>query len=139
VFAFLAERQNHTRLASRNIALLELADTPDGRYRGRMRIRGPFGLRRHATTRLTTTLEPSSLAGVARIGRRTTVEVSWQLHAVGRDRTRVVLSAVASSLGSVDRLLLLLGGAMWMERLFGVTLELLADGLGAPAPLAFKA
>ncbi len=125
VFAFLAEWQNHWELTAAKIELIELDEASDGPPRGVVRIRGPLGLRRTAVTRVITVREPTLIAGVAELGRRTTAHVRWQLRPAGT-RTHVVLAASVASAGPLDRLLLRLGGRVWMQRLFARTLTLLA-------------
>jgi hypothetical protein len=138
VFAFLADRNNHWQLAGRRIEPLEIGEDAKGQLSGVVAIRGPFGVRRKARTRIVTMREPRLLGGIAEIGGRTRAEVRWDLDELPGRGTRVVLSASVSSAGRLDRLLLGLGGRVWMERVFAGTLELLAGQLGAidaPAPL----
>lgn len=127
VFAFLAQARNHHKLAGRGIHLLELSESPERELRGRMLLRGPLGVRRLAVTRTESWREPSSIAGTARLGARTRVRVSWELHAPDRDTTHVVLRAEVRSLAPLDGLLLRAGGGAWVRRLFASTLELLAN------------
>jgi hypothetical protein len=126
VFAFLVEPHNHRLLTGPKVRLLEIAEHPSGRIQGTVLIRGPLGIRRRARTRVLTAQDPECLSGVAELGDRTTVWVSWDLQASGSRDTEVILSAVASSLGSLDRILLFAGGKRWLRRLFAETLELLA-------------
>jgi hypothetical protein len=130
VFAFLAEPANHRLLAGRRVQLLELLDGSDGRIRGLVVIRGPLGLRRRARTRVISSSRPAFLAGAAQLGTHTIVQVRWDLQPFDSNRTRVLLSAGVTSVGSLDRLLLLAGGTAWIRHLFASTLELLADQVG---------
>jgi hypothetical protein len=126
VFAFLADGRNHHKLTGRGVRLLEIRENGESGLRGVLIIRGPFGIRRIARTRIESFLEPTYIAGVARVGSATTAGVRWDLRGSGDGSTRVVLSATVRSSGGVDRLLLSIGGAIWLRRLFAATLELLA-------------
>jgi hypothetical protein len=141
VFAFLADRDNHWHLAGRRIEALEIGQDAAGQLSGLVLIRGPFGVRRRARTRVVQVSEPMVLGGVAELGRRTTAVVRWDLGEVaGGEATRVELSASVTAASPLDRLLLALGGRVWMKHVFAVTLELLADRLqGAQARAALQA
>lgn len=86
-----------------------------------MRIRGPFGLQRTARTCVDYASPPSEMGGSARIGRATTSQVRWLLHSAD-GATAVILGATIEHAGTLDRLLLRLGGRAWMRRRFGSTL-----------------
>ena len=127
-FAFLSRPHNHRRLVTTRIALHELELTSDGRLRGaRMALLGPLWLRRPARTRVVSASRPAHLAGTARVGSGTEVEVRWDLEPAAAGTTLVSLSATAARLAASDRLLLALGGRAWVRRLFGDTLEQLAE------------
>lgn len=126
VFAFLADGSNHRTLTGRNIQLLELSQPPGSPMRAVMVIRGPLGLRRRAATHAEASPAQALIAGHAHIGRRTIVDVGWELYPGDDASTRVVLGATVRSAGPVDQLLLRAGGAAWIRRLFVTTLELLA-------------
>jgi Polyketide cyclase / dehydrase and lipid transport len=130
VFAFLASGRNHHKLTGRSIQLLELCDGADPDFRAVMVIHGPLGIRRWALTRIDSSSEPELISGTANLGPRTAVRLRWELRAIGRRSTLVVLRATVSSSSFLDRLLLRLGGAAWMRRLFTSTLELLAAQAG---------
>lgn len=126
VFAFLADGGNHHKLTDHRLRLLRLSQTHDRELHGLMLLRGPLGLRRRARTRADSWQEPRSIAGTATLGRRTRVQVMWELQQPQRHSTRVVLRAEVASLAPLDALLLRAGGAVWVRRLFASTLELLA-------------
>lgn len=126
MFSFLADGRNHHKLTGRDVQLLELCDGANSDFRAVMIIRGPFGIRRRALTRIDSSSEPYLISGTANLGPRTTVSVRWELRPIGRRSTLVVLRATVSSSSALDRMLLRLGGAAWMRRLFTNTLELLA-------------
>lgn len=117
LFEFLADLENHWQLAGRFIEVVSLervtgdADAPA--IGGRVRMHGPFGLRRTAETRVVTAVPSTEMRGTARVGRRTHAEVRWDLrpHAPG---VRVELSAVVASADPLDRLLLAVGGRGWL-------------------------
>ncbi len=121
VFEFLADLENHWRLAGRFIEVVSL-ERPPGEPEspaigGRVRMRGPLGLARTAQTRVVAAVPGSEMRGTARVGRRTNAEVRWELrqHAAG---TWVELSTVVASAGSLDRVLLAVGGRRWLAARF---------------------
>src|SRR5437764_959865 len=89
VFAFLSDLGNHWAVAGRWIEVVALDGGGDG---GRVRIRGPFGLRRTAITSVDRVQPPDRLQGTALLG-RTRAEVAWTLHARGAAATEVELAA----------------------------------------------
>ena len=126
-FAFLSLPHNHRRLATARIGLRELDVTEDGELRGALMVlRGPLWLRRRARTRLVSMCRPEYLAGTARIGAGTHVEVRWDLDGTGAGASVAVLSATVTRLARPDRVLLAIGGRAWIRRLFAATLEQLA-------------
>ena len=116
LFAVLAHLPGHWQLAGRWVEPLELRD--DG---GVVRVRGPLGLHRTITTLLTDVREPECVAGEARIG-ATRARIEWLLEPDGAG-TEVTLRARVLEAGPLDRLLLALGGARWMESRFSSTLK----------------
>jgi hypothetical protein len=126
-FEFLADLENHWRLADRFIEVLTLecnAGAPA--HGGRVRIRGPFGVRRTAVTRVLAFDPPQQMVGLAELGRGTRAFVRWKLSG-GAGGTRVALEATVDRLGWLDRLLLDLGGRAWLERRFRSVLDRLAE------------
>ena len=66
VFAFLSDLGNHWRLADRFVEVVTLESSEVGHADGgTVRVRGPLGLRRTATTRPASPARPSSRAGHA--------------------------------------------------------------------------
>ncbi len=137
VFAFLADPENHRRLAGRRLDLLDLQDGEQLRG-GSMLIRGPLRIRRRADTSVASMREPHLITGVARLGPRTRAIVRWELDQHSPGCTRVVLTADPCALSRADRLLLRLGGARWIRALFAETIERLAAQV-AQAPAALPA
>ena len=127
VFAFLSDLGNHWAVAGRWIEVVALDGGGDG---GRVRIRGPLGLRRTASTSVDRVHPPDRLEGTALLG-RTRAEVAWTLHARDAAATEVELAAVVVRAGAFDRIVLGLGGAAWMRRLFAATLAHLAERFAA--------
>ncbi|HEY3005214.1 MAG TPA: SRPBCC family protein [Kribbellaceae bacterium] len=125
VFAFLADLDNHLLFHDRHIRIVELAGEPGQRHGGRVRLRGPLGLRRFAHTQVTHRQPPHLMTGLARIGERTVAHVRWALHPDG-EHTRIELSTTITSAGLVDRALLALGGKLWLRRRICATLATLA-------------
>jgi uncharacterized protein YndB with AHSA1/START domain len=133
VFAFLTDLENHWLIADRFVDVVELEGPPGARHGGRVRIRGPLGIRRTATTRVLTALPTTAMQGGAWIGALTHARVKWRLEPGGAG-TRVALHATVQDASALDRLLLALGGRRWMQRRFESTLERLAErGTRPPA------
>jgi uncharacterized protein YndB with AHSA1/START domain len=131
VFAFLSDLRNHWRLADRFVEVLTLeasdGDRADG---GRVRVRGPLGVRRTVTTRVVAAREPRLLIGTAELSSGTRARVSWVI--AGRlGASRVRLAAEVERARPLDRLLLAAGGRWWLRRRFASTLERLALELGS--------
>jgi len=112
----LADLQSHWQLAGRWVEPLELRG--DG---GVVRVRGPLGLHRTIHTTLTELRRPERVAGEARIG-STCARIEWLLEPDGAG-TIVTLRAQVLEAGPLDRALLALGGARWMQGRFAATLE----------------
>jgi Polyketide cyclase / dehydrase and lipid transport len=130
VFAFLSRPHNHRRLVTGRVGLRQLELTRDGELQGaRMVLRGPLWVRRGARTRVVSTRRPAQLAGTARVGSGTEVEVRWDLDRAGPGATVAVLTATMTRLAIPDRLLLAIGGRAWVRGLFVATLERLAAEL----------
>jgi hypothetical protein len=121
VFAFLAELSNHWLVADRWIDVVCLDDGGDG---GRVRIRGPLGLRRTARTQVLASEPPARLEGRATLG-ATVARVRWELAERGQ-ATLVRLEAHVERAGPLDRLLLAAGGRRWLRRRFRSTIAGLA-------------
>jgi hypothetical protein len=138
VFAFLSRLENHWRLANRWIRVVHL-EGPDGGEGGAVRIHGPLGLSRTARTTVLRADPPREMCGSAEVGPRTRARVTWTL--VPEDGvTRVHLEAEVEEAGTLDRLLLSLGGEAWLRGRFRSVLERLAEVVasdrGAPPIIA---
>jgi carbon monoxide dehydrogenase subunit G len=112
LFSFLCDLRNHWRLSPAFVDVERVDGDGDG---ARIRIVGPLGLARRARTRIVEEREPELLRGVADVGRRTEGAVTWRLepHAGG---TRVTLAAEVVAAAWWDRLVLALGGRLWLQR-----------------------
>src|SRR3954447_19254696 len=132
VLRFLADLENHVRLAPGSVEVLSLDRRPDVGVRALVRLTGPLAIQRTAATELLRTPAPNSIVGWARTGGSTQASVAWkiQTRAAG---SAVTLRATIDAAGPLDRLLLSLGGRRWLARRFAAALEHLADQL-APAP-----
>ena len=131
VFDFLSDLGNHWRVADRFVEVLSLGAS-DGAHAdsGRVRVRGPLGLGRTATTRVAAARAPRLIIGTAEMGESTRARVSWIL--AGRlGSTRVRLAAEIENASSFDRLVLALGGRWWLRRRFASTLDRLAREMGS--------
>jgi uncharacterized protein YndB with AHSA1/START domain len=127
VFDFLSDLANHWRLVDRFVAVVSLAD--DGAV---VRLRGPLGVRRTVRTRVTEARRPELIVGVAELRGGTTARVTWTLEGVP-GATRVRLAAEVAEARPLDRLLLALGGRVWMRRRFAHGLRRLVDRYAEPA------
>jgi carbon monoxide dehydrogenase subunit G len=123
VFEFLCDLANHWRLTDRHLKVVELNGDKD---RATVRLRGPLGVRRTAHTHVTASRRPRLMIGVAQMESGTRARVSWTL--AGRmNQTRVRLAADVEHAAPLDRLLLALGGKLWMRRMFRHALARLAE------------
>jgi hypothetical protein len=129
VFGFLADLGCHWRLSDHAIELGGLERGTDG-ARGVIELHPPIPVDRKAVTNLGDLREGSMVAGTARIG-RTVADVAWTLDARAGS-TLVSLTAVVRRAGRLDRILLRLGGALWLRRRFHVVLERLDRQLAGP-------
>jgi hypothetical protein len=112
LFAFLCDLCNHWRLSP---AFVEV-ERVDGDGEGaRIRIVGPLGFARRARTRIVEEREPRLMRGVADVGRRTRGEVTWRLEPHGGG-TQVTLLAEVVAAAWWDRVVLALGGRLWLQR-----------------------
>jgi hypothetical protein len=129
VFAFLSDLRNHWRLADRFVEVVTLEASDGGPANGgQVRVRGPFGLRRTATTRGVASREPRRIIGTAELANGSRARVSWVMAGRGGS-TRVRLAADIERAGRLDRALLALGGRWWLRRRFSSTLDQLAREL----------
>jgi hypothetical protein len=79
VFRYLEDLAHHEGLAPHAADLMTLCRRPWGLDRAIVRLRGPLGLRRTATTELVRTEPPRLLVGRAMLGSRTTASVTWTI------------------------------------------------------------
>ena len=129
VFDFLSDLRNHWRLADRFVKVVTLEASDGARADGgTVRVRGPLGVRRTATTRVVATRPARLMIGTAELDGGTRARVSWTL--AGRlGDTRVRLAAEIEHAGPLDHVLLLVGGRWWLRRVFEKTLDRLTDEL----------
>jgi uncharacterized protein YndB with AHSA1/START domain len=126
VFDFLADLENHWRLAGEGIQVLDLMGPPGARTGGRVRLRGPLGIGRVVSTAVIAAEQPERMTGSAELGRRTHATVTWTLREEA-GRLHVALEARVEGVSLGDQILLALGGRRWLERLFQRTLAHLGD------------
>jgi carbon monoxide dehydrogenase subunit G len=127
VFAFLSDLKNHWLLADRFVEVLTIDRGLDGAARGgTVRMRGPLGLGRTATTRVVSTEAQTTMTGTAVLTGGTQAVIRWSLTNYGK-ATRVELAAYLEKTGLLDRLLLALGGRRWIRRRFASILQRLAS------------
>ena len=126
VFAFLCDLENHWLLADRFVEVLNLDGAATGAASGgKVRVRGPLGLGRTATTQVVATEPTRSMVGTAALSGGTQAVVRWTLTPEEGD-TRVELAAHLQQAGLLDRLLLAAGGRRWVRRRFASILATLA-------------
>jgi hypothetical protein len=125
VFAFLSDLENHWLVADRFVEVLDLDIASGIATGGKVRVHGPLGLGRTATTRVVG-LDPNrSLTGTATLKGGTLARVRWTLEPMD-GKTQVELSAQVERAGLVDRLLLSAGGRHWIRKRFAAILAMLA-------------
>lgn len=132
-FLFLGDLENHWELADRFVRVVRLDGPRTARDRGEIVVRGPMGLRRRVRTVVVAQDAPHRIEGLAHVGRRTAVRITWSLRP-DPEGSRVELTATELSLGRIDRLLLAAGGRLWLRHRFAVTLERLAEQLAVEHP-----
>jgi hypothetical protein len=116
LYGFLAILDNHWLLADRFVSLVRLHGPAQSRTGGEITIRGPWGLRRHARTRLDAHEQASRIVGTAVVGRHTVARVTWALTPIpGGTDVALTASVLAASL--LDRALLVVA-APWLRRRF---------------------
>jgi uncharacterized protein YndB with AHSA1/START domain len=131
VFAFLSDLANHWLLLDRQVEVLELDGMPPDS--AVVRLRGPLGVRRTVHTHVTAARSPRLIIGIAELGDGTRARVSWTL-ASRLGQTRVRLAAELEHASGFDRLLLALGGRVWLSRRFAFGLERLAERFATEPP-----
>ena len=126
VLRFLADLENHARLAPGLVELVSLERGPDLCTRALVELRGPLGIKRTATTELVPTRVADSIAGRASVGKGTLVSVVWRIRrrATG---SAVTLCATLDATRPLDAVLLRLGGRRWLAKRFAVALDHLSD------------
>jgi uncharacterized protein YndB with AHSA1/START domain len=117
VFRFLSKLENHWKLTGRWV---EAVTIDDGN--GRVRIHGPLGLRRTATTTVVDASPDHVLHGTAELSGGTVASIAWEL-SEDAGGTAVRLSAEIERATLPDRVLLALGGRTWMAGRFDAILE----------------
>jgi uncharacterized protein YndB with AHSA1/START domain len=121
VFAFLADLDNHWKLAGRWVEPRSIDDAS-----GRVRLHGPLGIRRTAATNVTDAQPSQVLHGTAELSGGTLARIAWTL-SEDANGTAVRLSAEVQRAARLDRLLLTLGGQAWMTRRFAAILDRLDE------------
>lgn len=124
VFRFLSQLENHWKLADRWIEVVELDDGS-----GRVRIRGPLGLRRTARTTVVDTEADHLIHGTAELSGGTVAKIAWHLNE-DASGTSVRLVGQVERVAAADRMLLALGGERWLRHRFSRILETLARQFG---------
>ncbi len=117
VFAFLADLEQHWLIADRFVEVIEIDGPLDARNGGRVRLRGPLGVRRTSRMRVEFARPPYELGGCAEMSGGTVAQVRWSLRPADA-RTVVTLGASIENAGMLDRLLLRLGGRAWLRSRF---------------------
>jgi uncharacterized protein YndB with AHSA1/START domain len=121
VFRFLSKLENHWKLTGRWVEAVAIDDG-----NGRVRIHGPLGLRRTATTTVVDASPDHVLHGTAELSGGTVALIAWEL-SEDAGGAAVRLSAEIERATLPDRLLLALGGRTWMAGRFDAILERLGE------------
>ena len=132
VIRFLADLEHHVRLAPESVQVLRLSGPRGCPAHALVRLTGPLGMQRTASTELLQTRLANSIAGQARIGERTVASVVWSVEE-NAGGSVVTLSATVDAASPIDRMVLVLGGHRWLARRFAAALQRLSDVL-AEAP-----
>jgi hypothetical protein len=125
VFEFLSDLRNHWRLEPHFLELDHMS--ADG---GRVRVKGPLGLSRTATTKVASTERPRLLTGTADMGRATRGVVEWTITPVPGG-SHVRFSARVERATVFDRVVLALGGRWWLGRIVRRAVERLGTSISA--------
>jgi uncharacterized protein YndB with AHSA1/START domain len=132
VFGFLSNLENHWLLADRFIEVVTLERSAgEAVHGGTVRMHGPLGTRRTATTRVIDMTPISSMSGTAELSGGTRAHVSWTLTPAG-GATRVHLAARVERASLPDRIVLATGGKAWLRRRFAAILATLARRFAPP-------
>jgi len=129
VFGFLADLDNHWRLASRWIEVVTLQSTGRRADGATVRLSGPLGLARTVQTQVERVTPPSEIRGRGRSG-RTHAEVAWRLEALPAG-TRVAVEVRLLRASAADRLIWLAFGRAWLTRRLELTVGGLDDVLAS--------
>jgi hypothetical protein len=124
VFGYLEDLSNHVSLAPGSARVLSLGPGDRGLGHAVVRLTGPLGLRRTASTEIIRADAPGFIAGRASVGSRTRACVTWRI-AADEDGSGVTLSAAIEAAGPLDALVLRLGGRRWIARRFAAALGVL--------------
>jgi carbon monoxide dehydrogenase subunit G len=129
VYAFLADLENHWQLASTFVSLDAVRDDEGGW----ITVRGPFGISRRARTSLVRCDPPAGgtearVEGIARVESGTIARVTWRVAAAGGG-SRVALETALEHPSRADRVLLALGGRLWLRRCLARTLAQLESAV----------
>ena len=130
VFGYLEDLANHVSMAPHSAQVMSLGPGPRGLGHAVVRLTGPLGLRRTATTEIIQADASGFIAGRARVGKRTEACVSWRI-AADEEGSDVALSASIEAAAPLDALVLRLGGRRWIARRFAAALDTLAGLLVA--------
>jgi hypothetical protein len=134
VFDFLSDLGNHWVMADRFIEVVRLdSDRMGTATGGKVRMRGPLGIRRTATTRVASSERPTAMTGTAELSGGTRARVTWSFSPDG-EGTTVRLAAALEKAGPLDRALLALGGRAWFRRRLAAILAALADRFRGDTP-----
>ena len=137
IFAFLADLENHWLIADRFVEVVDLTGPPGARTGGRVRVRGPLGVRRTATTTVDYASPVYEMGGSAEMSGGTSARVRWLL-TPRNGGTDVALGATIQQAGPLDRVLLRAGGMAWLGSRFEGALQGLEDRLGQRTAVALS-
>src|SRR4051812_15931446 len=104
VFGYLEDLTNHVSLAPHSAKVLSLGPGDHGLGQAVVRLSGPLGLRRTATTEIIRAEAPGFIAGRASVGSRTRACVTWRIEPADANGCDVTLSAGIEAAGPLDAL-----------------------------------
>lgn len=128
VLKFLTNLDNHALLAPGLVRVLSYDREEGLNSRALVRLRGPLGMHRTASTELLR-ITASSITGRAKIGETTVASIVWTIQAL-HTGSFVTLCASVDAASPLDSLLLRFGARRWLLRRFAGALEQLSQELG---------
>jgi hypothetical protein len=136
VFGLLGDLDRHREITDRGLRIVSLQGPPGRRTGGLVELRGPAGLTRLARTSVHGAEPHSRLWGAAETAEGAEAFLEWRVEPDG-DGTQVEVRVYVRAGSWRDRLLLRLGGKLWLRaRLHSALARLEQVAAGPEAPVA---